>query len=80
MIHNRSTEVTWQVYIDWMMECLHFLSNKRAVASHVFREGNGVVDAMANHGRTIESFEWWPSYPSFYGSLIYDDLNRVERG
>ena len=29
---------------------LAYLSQMRVVASHIFREGNGVVDALANHG------------------------------
>ena len=78
LINNCSTEVPWQVYIDWM-DCLHFLYHMSVAASHIYREGNGVADAFANLGVTTENLEWWPSFPSFYLSLIYDDLNRIVR-
>ena len=33
--------------------------------SHIFREGNHVADALANHGALGSGLIWWDTAPSF---------------
>lgn len=56
--------VPWQLKVEWE-NCLHLLSQMQFKVSHIYREGNHVADALANHGTTITGFVWWDSPPLF---------------
>jgi hypothetical protein len=37
----------------------------QVIASHIFREGNGCADKLANHGHSILNVVWWDTLPIF---------------
>lgn len=45
------------------------------VVLHIFREGNQVADAIANHGRQMNSYIWWDFVPSFCFDAYFHNLS-----
>ncbi|KAK3221411.1 hypothetical protein Dsin_008436 [Dipteronia sinensis] len=43
-----SDQVTWRVRQAWQ-HCIHQISHMEFQVSHIFREGNQVVDALSKH-------------------------------
>ncbi|WCJ34681.1 hypothetical protein M5689_015975 [Euphorbia peplus] len=74
LFRARSWDVPWSVRSDWI-RCLQMLSSMNFVVSHIFREGNGVADALSKYGQTCSIFAWWHSCPTFCGTLVSDDLS-----
>jgi hypothetical protein len=35
------------------------------IMSHIYKEGNQVVNALANHGDSLSSFTFWLHVPEF---------------
>ena len=77
LFKTRSTEVPWSCRVQWAA-CLRLLQNMSLVVSHIYREGNQVADALANHGARHSGLQWWPSYPDFCSSFVYDDFASKE--
>lgn len=52
-----------------------FFSQIRSVYTHVLREENLVVDALAKNGQSVALFSshWWDSTPSFVNSFLSRD-------
>ncbi|KAL6190693.1 hypothetical protein ACLB2K_037087 [Fragaria x ananassa] len=49
--------VPWNLRVRWL-NCLRCISEMTFRSSHIFREGNKVADALANHGLTEKSFKF----------------------
>jgi ribonuclease HI len=71
---NNHGGVTWRMRIRWL-NCLSFCRQIRCFCTHILREGNLVVDALAKNGQSLapSSSQWWESPPSFILSLLYRD-------
>ncbi|KAK3198370.1 hypothetical protein Dsin_021785 [Dipteronia sinensis] len=65
----RSDQVTWRVRQAWQ-RCIRQISHMEFQVSHIFREGNKVMDALSKHTLGLSSDSWWSSTPSFCSSLV----------
>ncbi|ONI14505.1 hypothetical protein PRUPE_4G283800 [Prunus persica] len=61
--------VPWRLRVDWQ-NCLLRLQHMSFKISHIFREGNHDVDALANHGALGSGLTWWDTAPSFIFALL----------
>ena len=52
----------WRLRNSWL-HCKDLISNMRFVITHTYREGNLVVDTMANKGFNSSGFVWWDLPP-----------------
>lgn len=64
------TMVPWRLRIPWV-NCLHVTKQMHFHISHTFREGNLVVDILANYGAAHPGSQWWDVLPQF---LVYSIL------
>ena len=51
---SRSHQVPWEVKDDWL-ECVHYAAQMNLKVSHIFCEGNSVIDLFAKHELTVSS-------------------------
>ena len=65
--------VPWNLRVRWL-NCLRCISEMTFRSSHIFREGNKVADALANHGTSLTQLIWWDSAPPFILSYCSSDL------
>ncbi|KAL6126962.1 hypothetical protein ACLB2K_075007 [Fragaria x ananassa] len=65
--------VPWNLRVCWL-NCLRCISEMTFRSSHIFREGNKVADALANHGTSLTQLIWWDSAPPFILSYCSSDL------
>ena len=65
--------VPWNLRVPWL-NCLRCISEMTFRSSHIFREGNKVADALANHGTSLTQLIWWDSAPPFILSYCSSDL------
>ncbi|KAK0575954.1 hypothetical protein LWI29_009569 [Acer saccharum] len=56
---------------SWL-HCKDLISNMRFVITHTYREGNLVVDTMANKGLNSSGFVWWDLPPCIQKQLLLD--------
>lgn len=56
--------VPWKLSVEWR-NCLYQISQMQFRSSHIFREGNRVADALANHGIHSTCLIWWDLPPDF---------------
>ncbi|KAI5335956.1 hypothetical protein L3X38_026090 [Prunus dulcis] len=61
--------VPWRLRVDWQ-NCLLHLQHMSFKISHIFREGNHAVDALANHGASGSGLTWWDTAPSFIFAFL----------
>ncbi|KAK3204572.1 hypothetical protein Dsin_018618 [Dipteronia sinensis] len=54
LLSIRSDQVTWCVRQAWQ-RCIHQISHMEFQVSHIFREGNQVVDALSKHALGLSS-------------------------
>lgn len=57
-VRTRSEDVPRVLKVRWR-KCMNIIFSKRFKISHIFREGNGVANAMANVGLHLSDFTWW---------------------
>ena len=65
--------VPWQLRVRWL-NCLYRISTMTFKSSHIFREGNRVADALANHGTSLSKQIWWDVPPPFILSYYERDF------
>ena len=65
--------VPWQLRVRWL-NCLYRISTMTFKSSHIFREGNRVADALANHGTSLSEQIWWDVPPPFILSYYERDF------
>ena len=65
--------VPWQLRVSWL-NCLYRISKMTFKSSHIFREGNRVADALANHGTSLSEQIWWDVPPPFILSYYERDF------
>ncbi|KAL6146202.1 hypothetical protein ACLB2K_056885 [Fragaria x ananassa] len=65
--------VPWQLRVRWL-NCLYRISTMTFKSSHIFREGNRVADALANHGTSLSEQIWWDVPPLFILSYYERDF------
>lgn len=56
------------------INCLHSRKGKVYKISHIYREGNAVVDAITNEGYDIGDFTWWYYVPNNAMTFYYKNL------
>lgn len=54
--------VPWEIRNIWL-NCINLVSNWNFVVSHIFREENSCVDALANLGLTLTNTSLFSSIP-----------------
>lgn len=64
--------VSWQLQVSWK-NCIYRISMMHFHSSHIFREGNQVVDALANYSSSSSDLTWWDSSPGFINHLCIRD-------
>jgi len=71
---KNSEGVPWKMAARWH-NCKQILSQFIGSFSHVPKDGNMVVDALAKNGQALamHSSQWWPSPPLFLSQLLYRD-------
>jgi ribonuclease HI len=71
---NTNEGVPWRMRVRWH-NCLTFCSLIHSNCSHILREGNLVVDALAKNGQSLAMYssQWWDSAPDFVSTLMYRD-------
>ena len=73
---NRSLNVHWSIAEDWS-NCLQFISTVEFRFSHIYREGNGLADVLANAGRNCSQIMIWNELPHFcIGNFLQDLRGR----
>lgn len=55
--------IPWKLRNRWE-NCLNLTSNMNLLVTHVYREGNGCVDALANKGLNLNVFTVWLEIPA----------------
>lgn len=75
-VRNRSDEVPWVIKGRWR-RCLKELFCRNFKISHIYREGNGVADVMANMGLTLSDFTWWYGVPNEAQKHYVRNINDV---
>ncbi|GAU12290.1 hypothetical protein TSUD_141980 [Trifolium subterraneum] len=68
---NRSAPVAWNLRNKWH-NTLVLLSSMNCIVTHIYREGNQVVDLLANHGLGLAYLSHWHVAPLF----IKDSLRK----
>lgn len=71
LLNTKSEEVPWNYRNRWV-GVLHKLKSMFFVASHIFREGNQVADALS---KSKDHFNWCPTATPSISPLIARDLN-----
>ena len=65
--------VPWQLHVLWK-NCIHRISLMNFHASHIFWEGNQIVDALACFGLSSSGMTCWDSPPEFVNSNLHRDV------
>jgi hypothetical protein len=55
--------IPWQLQNRWS-NCLLKIIDMDVIVSHVYREGNSIVDKLSKLGLNVNDFTWWSSSPS----------------
>jgi len=63
--------IPWSLRNRWT-NCLVLSKEMNFMVSHIFREGNGCADSLANFGLSCTKFVWW----NFPPSCISDEVVR----
>jgi hypothetical protein len=61
---NNKSSVPWNLRNRWHNAMLLY-RQMNCIVSHIYREGNQVVDSLANYGCLISSFTSWQVVPDF---------------
>lgn len=61
---RRPSLVPWPLRVRWL-NCLYRISKMNFKATHIFREGNKIADALANQGTSCSELMWWDEPPPF---------------
>jgi ribonuclease HI len=72
---NPDIHVAWSLRNRWH-NALVLLRQKKIIVSHIFREGNQVVDCLANHGLSLNSIMVCHEMPLF----IKDSFEKNKLG
>jgi ribonuclease HI len=67
--------VAWFLRNRWQ-NALIMIRQMNFIVSHIFREGNQVVDTLANHGLVLNSIMFWNVMPLF----IKDSFDKNKHG
>ncbi|PRQ58253.1 putative RNA-directed DNA polymerase [Rosa chinensis] len=73
---NRNCSVPWRLSVDWV-NCCTILSSMQIRFSHIYREGNQVVDCLANYGVDHEGHYWWDSCPPCASVAFVHNLQGI---
>jgi ribonuclease HI len=55
--------IPWKLRNRWE-NCLNLTSNMNLLVTHVYREGNGCVNALANYGLNVNVLTVWLEIPA----------------
>jgi len=71
---NHDDSVSCQIRNGWN-NYKKLAKGLNVVGTHIPKEGNQVVDALAKNGHGLPSFtsQWWINPPLFLGDLLYRD-------
>ena len=71
---HKAIGIPWKMRSRWH-NCMHFCTLVSCTCTHILREGNMVVDALAKNGQGLAMFssQWWPSPPPFISSFLMRD-------
>ena len=72
LLFSRFEMVPWRVRQAWQY-CIFQISQMDVQVSHIFNEGNQVVDALSKHALELQVDSWWFSTPPFYSYLVGND-------
>jgi ribonuclease HI len=68
--NNPTKQVAWQLRNRWR-NVMHMISQMTCVITHIYREGNQVVDLLANHGLNLNSLVFWNDPPLFINDSYF---------
>ncbi|KAK3229885.1 hypothetical protein Dsin_001766 [Dipteronia sinensis] len=69
---SSSKQVPWRIRQAWQC-CIYQISKMEFQVSHIFKEGNQVVDALSKHALGLAVDSWWTNTPYFYSLLVGND-------
>ncbi|PON60250.1 Ribonuclease H-like domain containing protein, partial [Parasponia andersonii] len=76
ILKSHSLSVPWRWRPSWM-RCLRLISKIHFHVSHVFCEGNVVVDILVSRATSIQAPTWWHTAPSFIHDVIKKDYSGL---
>jgi ribonuclease HI len=60
---KNSLMIPWSLRNRWV-NCMEVTKSMNFMVSHIYREGNGCADALANIGLDLTGFVWWQDAPN----------------
>ena len=71
-----SVYIPWSVRNRWLRE-ISLAKNFIVVVTHIYREGNSVVDKLASLASSQRIEDWWFLAPPFIKNLIARDMSDI---
>lgn len=73
---NKRLPPLWFLIHHWN-NCIALMDSMTVRVLHIFREGNGVANRLANLGAAVDSFTRWDTAPSEVASLLQKDVFKL---